>query len=62
MLFRKESSGTFAPIPVITIVLYFGKKRVYPNYVPDDLTEIKHVDEVLKLLSVISGDDNKLKK
>ena len=35
---------------------FFVKKHIDPNYVPDDLTEIKHVDEVLKLLTVISGD------
>ena len=27
-----------------------------PNYISDDMTEIRHVDEVLKLLTVISGD------
>ncbi len=35
---------------------FFAKKRIDPNYVPDDMTEIRHVDEVLKLLTVISGD------
>lgn len=36
---------------------FFVKKRIDPNYVPDDLTEIKHVDEVLKLIAALSGDD-----
>ena len=35
---------------------FFAKKRIDPNYIPDDMTEIRHVDEVLKLLTVISGD------
>ena len=38
----------------------FRKKRIDPNYIPDDLTEIKHVDEVLKLIAAISGDDRYL--
>ena len=110
---HKNGKNQFAPVPVITLVLYFGnkrwneykhlhdviqvpdrlrpyfsdykinifeiawlseeqiarfksdfkvvanffvKKRLDPNYVPDDLTEIVHVDEVLKLISVVSGD------
>ena len=35
---------------------FFVKKRIDPDHVSDDLTEIKHVDEVLKLLTIISGD------
>jgi hypothetical protein len=35
---------------------FFVNKRKNKNYVPDDKTTIKHVDEVLKLLSVMSGD------
>ncbi len=35
---------------------FFVKKRIDPNYVPDDAREIKHVDEVLKLLSAMTGD------
>lgn len=35
---------------------FFSKKRANPEYIPDDKTEIKHVDEVLKLLSVMTGD------
>ena len=31
-------------------------KRRDPDYVADDPTEIQHVDEVLKLLSVMTGD------
>ena len=33
------------------------KKRKNKDYIPDDPTEIKHVDEVLKLLQVMTGDD-----
>lgn len=36
---------------------FFVRKRENPDYVPDDPTDIEHVDEVLKLLSVITGDD-----
>ena len=44
-------------MPVVTFVLYFGtEKRKNKDYVPDDKRVIKHVDEVLKLLSVMSGD------
>jgi hypothetical protein len=37
---------------------FFMKKRINENYIPDDPTEIKHVDEVLKLLSVMTHDNN----
>ena len=36
---------------------FFVRKRLDPNYIPDDLTEITHVDEVLKLISAVSGDN-----
>jgi hypothetical protein len=36
---------------------FFRQKRINPEYVPDDMQEIRHVDEVLKLLSVMTGDD-----
>ena len=36
---------------------FFVKKRKNKDYIPDDPTEIKHVDEVLKLLQVMTGDD-----
>ncbi len=36
---------------------FFSKKRRNPEYVPDDITEIRHVDEVLKLISAVSGDE-----
>ena len=39
------------------IANFFVKKRIDPNYVPDDLTEIRHVDEVLKLIAALSGDN-----
>jgi hypothetical protein len=32
-------------------------KRLNEHYIPDDPTVIKHVDEVLKLLSVMTCDD-----
>jgi hypothetical protein len=32
-------------------------KRLNENYIPDDTTVIKHVDEMLKLLSVMTGDN-----
>lgn len=35
---------------------YFVQKRKNKDYRPDDPREIKHVDEVLKLLSVMTGD------
>jgi hypothetical protein len=35
---------------------FFVNKRKNKDYVPDDKTTIKHVDEVLKLLAVMSGD------
>ena len=35
---------------------FFVNKRLDEKYIPDDPQEIKHVDEVLKLLSVMSGD------
>jgi predicted transposase/invertase (TIGR01784 family) len=36
---------------------FFVQKRKNKNYIPDDPTEIKHVDEVLKLLQVMIGDE-----
>ena len=36
---------------------FFVHKRKNKDYVSDDKTEIKHVDEVLKLLSAMTGDD-----
>ena len=35
---------------------FFAKKQRDKEYIPDDKTEIQHVDEVLKLLSVMTGD------
>jgi hypothetical protein len=32
---------------------FFRNKRLNENYIPDDPTVIKHVDEMLKLLSVL---------
>ena len=37
---------------------FFANKRKNKNYVPDDETQIRHVDEVLKLLSVMTGDSS----
>jgi hypothetical protein len=36
---------------------FFRNKRLNENYIPDDPTVIKHVDEMLKLLSVMTGDN-----
>ena len=36
---------------------FFVNKKKNKNYIPDDPTVIKHVDEVLKLLSVMTGDN-----
>jgi hypothetical protein len=36
---------------------FFRNKRINEDYIPDDPTVIKHVDEVLKLLAVMTGDD-----
>ena len=38
------------------VARFFVNKRRNPDYVADDSTEIQHVDEVLKLLSVMTGD------
>lgn len=35
---------------------FFASRRKYKDYIPDDPTEITHVDSVLKLLSVMTGD------
>ena len=35
---------------------FFVNKRKNKNYIPDDPTEIQHVDEVLKLLQVMTRD------
>ena len=35
---------------------FFTQKRKNKDYIPDDPTEIKYVDEVLKLLNVMTGD------
>ena len=37
--------------------LLFGGEQVVEESQLDDMTEIRHVDEVLKLISVISGDN-----
>ncbi|MBR6325474.1 MAG: Rpn family recombination-promoting nuclease/putative transposase [Lachnospiraceae bacterium] len=36
---------------------FFKKRRIDPEYIPDSLDEIHHVDEVLKLLQVFTGDE-----
>ena len=35
---------------------FFVQKRKNKDYIPDDPTEIRYVDEVLKLLQVMTGD------
>ena len=37
---------------------FFVQKRKNKDYIPDDPTEIKHIDEVLKLLQVMTGDEH----
>ena len=34
---------------------FFVQKRKHKDYIPDDPTEIRHIDEVLKLLRVMTG-------
>ena len=36
---------------------FFVQKRKNRDYIPDDPTDIRHVDEVLKLLQVMTGDE-----
>ena len=36
---------------------FFVQKRKHKDYIPDDPTEIRHIDEVLKLLRVMTGDE-----
>ena len=36
---------------------FFVNKRKNEDYIPDDKTTIKHVDEILKFLSVMTGDN-----
>ena len=38
------------------IARYFSEKRKNKDYVPHDKTILKHMDAVLKLLAVMSGD------
>lgn len=38
------------------VARYFSELRKNKNYIPDDTRTIRHVDEVLKLLAVMSGD------
>ena len=35
---------------------FFVKRRKYPDYIPKDKTEIRHIEEVLKLMSAFTGD------
>lgn len=35
---------------------FFAQKRRHADYIPNDKTEIDHVDELLKLLSAMTGD------
>ena len=39
-----------------TIARYFSEKRKNKDYVPHDKTILRHIDAVLKLLAVMSGD------
>ena len=38
---------------------FFVQKRKHKDYIPDDPTEIRHIDEVLKLLRVMTGKTRK---
>ena len=38
------------------VARYFSEKRKNKNYVPNDKTILRHIDAVLKLLAVMSGD------
>ena len=42
---------------IINVLLFDGDRRVDPDYIPADKRVIKHVDEVMKLLAVMTGDD-----
>ena len=60
----RSQLGAAPIVPVVSLILYFGivaryfsEKRKYKDYIPNDTRTIKHVDEVLKLLSVMIGDD-----
>lgn len=39
------------------IARFFVEKRKNPNYIPEDSMEIEHVDEFLKLMAVLTGDN-----
>ena len=39
------------------IARFFVEKRKNPNYIPEDPMEIEHVDEFLKLMAVLTGDN-----
>ena len=39
------------------IARFFVEKRKNPDYIPEDPMEIEHVDEVLKLMAVLTGDN-----
>ena len=39
------------------MLIFFANKRKNKDYIPDDKTTIKHVDEILKFLSVMTGDN-----
>lgn len=42
---------------ILALWRIFSFKRENEDYVPDDKRMIQHVDEVLKLLSVMTGDN-----
>lgn len=41
----------------LQISLFFSKKRGNPNYIPQDRQKMEHVEEVLYLLSAVTGDN-----
>ena len=44
-------------MPFRIIARFFVEKRKNPNYIPEDPMEIEHVDEFLKLMAVLTGDN-----
>jgi hypothetical protein len=56
--FTDEQISKFTGDFRIVVNFFAKKRRSNGNYIPDDSQEIKHVDAVLKLLSVVTGDDS----
>lgn len=39
-----------------TVADFFVKRRIYTDYMPKDKTKIRHIEEILKLMSAFTGD------